>query len=85
MNNSECDQGLCQDGFRFPGGICTVSCGSSSNCPQGSSCAELDTGWVCLVNCTDIPDCRTDYLCESVTQAGTNQTSNVSVCLGPAR
>jgi len=30
------------------------------------------------------PHCRTDYLCESVTEAGTNQTSTVSVCIGPA-
>ncbi|MGB5351380.1 MAG: hypothetical protein WBN10_17370 [Polyangiales bacterium] len=84
MNNSECEQGLCEDGSSFPGGTCTVSCGNSGNCPQDSSCGELDTGWVCLVDCRDTPDCRTDYLCEPVTEAGTNQTATVSVCIGPA-
>jgi hypothetical protein len=84
MNNSECEQGLCEDGSEFPGGTCTVSCGNAGNCPQGSSCGELDSGWVCLVNCGDTSDCRTDYLCEPVTEAGTNQTATVSVCIGPA-
>ncbi len=84
MNNSECDQGLCQDGSRFPGGTCALSCGNSGDCPQGSSCGELSSGWVCLVSCVSTPDCRTDYFCEPVTEAGTNQTSTLMLCIGSA-
>lgn len=82
MNNTECDQRLCEMGTDFPGGMCTISCGNSGQCPQGSSCAELATGWVCLVNCVSTADCRTDYVCEPVTEAGTNGGSMVTVCIG---
>ena len=84
MNNSECAQRLCEDGSRFPGGMCTVSCGSSSQCPAGSSCGELNSGWVCLVSCRDTSECRQGYSCESVIEAGTNQASMLPVCIGPA-
>ena len=83
MNNTECDKLLCDLSARFPGGTCTISCGGSGHCPQNSSCAELATGWVCLVNCMATSDCRTDYLCEPVIEAGTNQSSTVTVCIGP--
>jgi len=87
LNNSECDQGLCQAGTAFPGGICTLSCGSSNDCPRASSCAEVATGtpmgWVCLVDCGSDGDCRTDYVCGSFTEAGTDGGSTVRVCVGP--
>lgn len=82
MNDSECE-GFCQTGTRFPGGTCSISCGNSGNCPQGSSCAQLDAGWICLVDCTSTPDCRTDYACEPVPEAGTGGASTVMVCIGP--
>ena len=84
MDASECDNGLCQSGVRFPGSICTLSCGGSGGCPSGSSCAELDTGWVCLVNCMVSEECREQWVCEPVIEAGTNGNSTVSVCIGPA-
>lgn len=83
MNATECDQRLCEEGPRFPGNMCTISCGGSGSCPGGSACGELDTGWVCLVRCMVDEDCRTDWTCQSVTEAGTNGASSVSVCLGP--
>ena len=85
MNDSECDQRLCEESGRFPGGTCTISCGNSGQCPQRSSCGELESGWVCLVNCLDTPECREGYVCEAVVEAGTNQGSMVSVCIGPAQ
>lgn len=84
MNDSECDQRLCEDGFRFPGGTCTISCGNSGQCPAGSMCGELESGWVCLVRCQDTLDCRQGYVCEPIVEAATNQASSVSACLGPA-
>ncbi len=82
MNNTECDNGLCQSGAAFPGSVCTLSCGGSNNCPSGSSCAELESGWICLVNCIATTDCREQWSCESIIEAGTNGDSTVSVCIG---
>lgn len=87
MNGSECDLGLCEPTSplgegQFPGGMCSSSCGSTSNCPSNSSCAELEGGWVCVTNCTDTSDCREQYSCQRVVEAGTNENSMVSVCLG---
>ena len=72
MDNTDCDQRLCQAGARFPGNLCTISCGTSGNCPRGSSCGELPSGWICLVNCADNTDCRAEWVCDSVLEAGTN-------------
>ena len=82
IDDLDCDQRLCESGDQFPDGICTVSCGESRHCPQGSSCAELTTGWVCLVNCVNTADCRTGYACEPVTEAGRNGGSTATVCIG---
>ena len=82
MNGTECDNGLCQSGDAFPGSVCTLSCGGSNNCPSGSSCAALENGWICLVNCVATIDCREQWSCESVVEAGTNGGSMVSVCVG---
>ena len=82
VDNIDCDQRLCEIRDGFPDGICTISCGDSGQCPQGSSCAELMSGWVCLVSCANTTDCRTGYACESVTEAGTNGGSTVTVCIG---
>jgi len=83
-DNMACDLRLCQTGGRFPRGICTISCGNSGQCPRGSSCAELTSGWVCLVDCAATADCRADYVCDPVTEAGTNAASTQTVCIGPA-
>ncbi|MGB5521758.1 MAG: hypothetical protein WBM96_04260, partial [Polyangiales bacterium] len=76
------DERLCEIDDWFPDGICTISCGQSGHCPQGSSCAELTSGWVCLVNCANTSDCRTGYDCSPVTEAGANGGSTVAVCIG---
>lgn len=87
MNRTECDELLCQTGPRFPGNVCTISCGNSGMCPQGSSCAALDQGWICLVSCATSEDCRTDWECLPVVEAppplsGESPTL-VNVCIGP--
>ncbi len=82
VENIDCDERLCENNIQLPDGICTISCGNSGDCPQGSSCAELTSGWVCLVNCVHTPDCRAGYACQPVTEAGTNGGSTVPVCIG---
>lgn len=83
----ECDELLCQVGDRFPGGVCTISCGDSSMCPSGSSCAASSQGWICLVDCSTSEDCRTGWECEDVVEAPPPQSgespSLVSICIGP--
>ncbi len=83
MNGSDCDKGLCQSSSQFPGGVCTLSCGNTGQCPSNSTCAELLGGWVCLVNCDTTEECRTQWSCQLVTEAGTNGGSFKNVCVGP--
>jgi len=85
VNNIDCDERLCEIANQFPDGVCTISCGESGHCPQGSSCAELTSGWVCLVNCVNTAECRTGYACQPVTEAGTDGGSTVTVCIGSSR
>ncbi|KPK14716.1 MAG: hypothetical protein AMJ62_11925 [Myxococcales bacterium SG8_38] len=84
---TECDELLCQMGNRFPGGVCTISCGDTSMCPRGSSCAASNQGWICLVDCATSEDCRTGWECEAVVEAPPPQSGEspnlVSVCIGP--
>ena len=82
IDNGSCDFGLCQAGPSFPGSLCTSSCGSSNDCPSQSSCAQLESGWVCLVNCVETADCREQWTCGSQVEAGTSGRE-VTVCLGP--
>ena len=84
MNGSDCDEGLCQMGNLYPGGMCTLSCGNSGQCPSNSTCAELEGGWVCMVNCVETAECRTQWSCEPVIVAGTNGGSMATVCIGPS-
>ena len=84
MNNTECDALLCQSGALFPGGTCTISCGNSGNCPSGSSCAETEVGWLCAVDCTEDVQCRTNYPCTTLVEAGTDGNRTVSVCVNVA-
>ena len=87
MNRTECDELLCQTGPQFPGNVCTISCGNSGMCPQGSSCAALDQEWICLLDCTASGDCRTDWECLPVVEAPPPLSGEspklVEVCIGP--
>ncbi len=73
-------QTLTADGGNlFPGGYCTASCGSDSNCsPDGGDAFCLDissTASACFKGCT--PDggqggCRANYACETLTDQNNN-------------
>lgn len=56
-------------------------------CPRGSSCAALEQGWICLVDCVASEDCRTGWACEAVVEAPPPQSGDdpslVDVCIGP--
>lgn len=81
----DCEFLLCQQGDAFPGGLCTLSCGNDDDCPRGSSCAGLITGWVCLVDCLATDDCREQWTCQSVVRpsSGDEEPETFLGCLGP--
>lgn len=81
--NDDCDQKLCETIPTFPGGLCTLSCGNDNDCPRGSSCAGLTSGWVCLVDCQTSSDCRVDWSCSSVPLPGNDVSGTVMACIGP--
>lgn len=85
MAAGDCDFLLCQTGDAFPGGLCTLSCGTDNDCPSGSSCAGLITGWVCLVDCATTEDCREQWTCQTVTRpsSGEEEPGTFLGCLGP--
>lgn len=52
--------GKCQVGGGFPGGICTLECDLSSECPEGWSCVTKSSG-ICLKNCDSTASCQSEF------------------------
>ena len=81
-----CDERLCQDfpSEDFPGGMCTLSCGTDNDCPSASACAGLLSGWVCLLVCEADVDCREQWSCQEVRRPGPldADTGSFRACLG---
>lgn len=73
-----CASGLtCVDSADFPGGLCTSSCSSSSQCGVGGHCLQLSTGRFCLPGCGSGDACPTGLVCG-------NAGADGRVCLVPA-
>jgi hypothetical protein len=53
--SSECDE-LCLTGGHFPGGFCSISCDTTAQCPNGTTCVSDQVG-VCLFSCAADIDC----------------------------
>lgn len=54
-DHADCKE-RCVEGKGYPGGMCTVSCGSDKECPSGSACID-DAGGICAALCGGDPDC----------------------------
>lgn len=53
----------------LPGGYCSAFCGAPEDCPDGSSCVEVDRGTsLCLDECdpTGTDECRAGYGCADI-------------------
>jgi hypothetical protein len=65
-SNGDCDS-RCVSSDHYPGGMCTLTCASNANCPDGTSCID-DAGGICAVNCRLPGDCAlfgAPYACDS--------------------
>ncbi len=59
--------GTCTTHKDFGGGMCTLACGSSADCPQGSKCVDV-AGGICAVSCENNAECSafsSDHICGS--------------------
>jgi len=67
----------------YPGGLCTVDCFSSGDCPDGAQCIESEGG-VCLYACREPRDCEflgPGWSCKAE-PLRSDQTQQVLVCRG---
>ncbi len=74
---------MCQTGGGFPGGICTLECDSTDQCPEGWACIS-DSSGICMEVCTTEAECIETYndlwTCEDRSlQSG---SGNALVCYG---
>lgn len=59
----------CVKGGAFPDGTCTVECRDDRDCPDGTSCIDVEGG-VCLLACRYDEDCRPPYECKDRDREG---------------
>lgn len=76
--NRDCDE-MCETGKDFPGGMCTVACRNSGDCPSDTVCIDKEGG-VCMLLCRDDFDCRGGYACKSKDLRG--EGGSEAVCIG---
>jgi len=79
----ECDD-RCLSGPPYPGGFCSATCDSDSDCPDEGACVDLDGG-VCLFDCVDAADCAflgSGWQCLPESARGA-ASGEVMVCIGP--
>lgn len=80
-DKSECDE-RCLVGDDFPGGLCSLTCADSAECPDGSVCADLEGG-VCLFACDEADACAflgESWVCSTVDRRG--EEGQESACVG---
>jgi len=80
--SAECDERCLTPADTYPGGFCTIACDSRGECPDHTTCAELEGG-VCLFACEVDRDCAflgTDWTCQVADLRGGG--IKVMVCRG---
>jgi hypothetical protein len=77
----ECAERCLAPSGDYPGGMCTVSCASDADCPDGAACVD-EEGGVCLFACASAPNCEflgDGWTCTAVDARGGGQ---VMACRG---
>lgn len=74
--------GVCIE--NLPGGLCTLECTSSSDCPAGAVCADTEVqGGICLFECDNTDECveavGSGYVCDTETEMPSGE--DVRVCI----
>ncbi|MGZ3406136.1 MAG: hypothetical protein ACXVAN_06800 [Polyangia bacterium] len=72
---SQCASQCLQGNDHFPGGMCTIACGSDVQCPKGSVCVDggHSAGGICAVACAIPGDCSgfgRGFVCDAVDRVG---------------
>lgn len=81
-DSSECDDKCLLPEDDWPGGLCTLSCDATDDCPTETVCIE-EEGGVCLYLCDAVEDCRflgQGWTCQ--TQPSRPSNEGVMVCVG---
>ncbi|AWV89002.1 hypothetical protein [Bradymonas sediminis] len=72
--------GTCLTGGDYPGGMCSVECNHSGQCPSATECIDK-SGGVCLFRCDSNRDCPNNWECSSEKLRG-NKDVKVKICIG---
>src|SRR3954462_9682003 len=79
----DCDDRCLPPDPAYPGGICTLTCLSDSECPSGSTCVDREGG-VCLFDCAADRDCTflgDGWTCKGG-EAREDHSREVNICRG---
>lgn len=73
----------------FKGGYCgRKGCTASSECPEGSLCADLGTGYYCFLVCIDKGECNRNRTIENESNCSSNidpvEGGEEKLCIPPA-
>lgn len=78
--DGDCDGGsMCLRGGDYPGGLCSMHCNNTNQCPSIAACIKKDGG-VCLVLCQTDHDCPGGWKCKDKDLQG--EPGKAGVCLG---
>lgn len=78
--DGHCARGaVCLRGSDYPGGMCSVTCSSSAQCPDYAACIDTEGG-VCLVRCATNNDCPVGWKCKNKDREGA--PGKTTVCEG---
>ncbi len=78
--DGDCASGsMCLRGKDYPGGLCSMGCNHTDQCPRIAACIKKDGG-VCLVTCQTDHDCPGGWKCKNKDLQG--EPGSTGVCLG---
>jgi hypothetical protein len=79
---SDCAERCLEPSATYPGGMCTVGCGSDAECRSDAVCI-VALGSVCMYSCRDDDDCAFLGSVGGVAWTCQEPDAGKKVCLGP--
>lgn len=80
-SDRECEK-RCSTSKTFGSGMCTNSCASDKECPDGTACVDREKG-ICAITCAVDSDCQgfgRAFVCDDIDRIGRGE---VNVCRLP--